>query len=107
MEKIQNISIALALVAICFSGCLGDDDTSDKNTAPEALIMMPRQADLVEAGKPFTIDGSASKDADGDELQYRWTLSGLGSPIDLSNNCLLYTSPSPRDQRGSRMPSSA
>ena len=25
----------------------------------------------------------------------------------LANNCLLYTSPSPRDQRGSRMPSSA
>ena len=27
--------------------------------------------------------------------------------IDESGNCLLYTSPSPRDQRGSRMPSSA
>ena len=26
---------------------------------------------------------------------------------DLVNGCLLYTSPSPRDQRGSRMPSSA
>ena len=26
---------------------------------------------------------------------------------DLANRCLLYTSPSPRDQRGSRMPSSA
>ena len=26
---------------------------------------------------------------------------------DLRNSCLLYTSPSPRDQRGSRMPSSA
>ena len=25
----------------------------------------------------------------------------------LGNDCLLYTSPSPRDQRGSRMPSSA
>ena len=25
----------------------------------------------------------------------------------LFSNCLLYTSPSPRDQRGSRMPSSA
>ena len=25
----------------------------------------------------------------------------------MNNNCLLYTSPSPRDQRGSRMPSSA
>ena len=36
-----------------------------------------------------------------------------GAPDDLNtfmamvNNCLLYTSPSPRDQRGSRMPSSA
>ena len=27
--------------------------------------------------------------------------------MDTSNSCLLYTSPSPRDQRGSRMPSSA
>ena len=27
--------------------------------------------------------------------------------LDLSSACLLYTSPSPRDQRGSRMPSSA
>ena len=28
-------------------------------------------------------------------------------PRELIGNCLLYTSPSPRDQRGSRMPSSA
>lgn len=84
MKKIQSICITLALVAICFSGCLDSNEESDKNTAPEALIMMPRQADVVEAGKPFTIDGSASKDADGDELQYRWTLAGLGNPIDLS-----------------------
>ena len=27
--------------------------------------------------------------------------------IDVTDPCLLYTSPSPRDQRGSRMPSSA
>ena len=27
--------------------------------------------------------------------------------IDLDENCLLYTSPSPRDLQGSRMPSSA
>ena len=27
--------------------------------------------------------------------------------VDHFNDCLLYTSPSPRDQRGSRMPSSA
>ena len=28
-------------------------------------------------------------------------------PLDVSNICLLYTSPSPRDKRQSRMPSSA
>eukprot|EP00829_Urostomides_striatus_P016676 TRINITY_DN5559_c0_g1_i3.p2 TRINITY_DN5559_c0_g1~~TRINITY_DN5559_c0_g1_i3.p2 ORF type:complete len:116 (-),score=27.87 TRINITY_DN5559_c0_g1_i3:12-359(-) len=37
--------------------------------------------------------------------------SSIESPKDSRNeqslNCLLYTSPSPRDQRGSRMPSSA
>ena len=32
------------------------------------------------------------------------TIAGF---IDPSEGCLLYTSPSPRDQRGSRMPSSA
>ena len=31
----------------------------------------------------------------------------MWSSMTLSENCLLYTSPSPRDQRGSRMPSSA
>ena len=38
----------------------------------------------MEAGKPFQIDGSASIDPDGDDLLYMWTLSGLGSPVDLS-----------------------
>ena len=32
---------------------------------------------------------------------YKWYEDGI------TNTCLLYTSPSPRDQRGSRMPSSA
>ena len=31
----------------------------------------------------------------------------LNNHLSQSNGCLLYTSPSPRDQRGSRMPSSA
>ena len=32
---------------------------------------------------------------------------GKGPFVDTYKSCLLYTSPSPRDQRGSRMPSSA
>ena len=35
------------------------------------------------------------------------SLGATSAPAMLAGNCLLYTSPSPRDQRGSRMPSSA
>ena len=42
-------------------------------------------------------------------VDYGTTLSGLMAVHGMgpSEFCLLYTSPSPRDQRGSRMPSSA
>ena len=39
-----------------------------------------------------------------DQIEQIFLLSGLDRLVDI---CLLYTSPSPRDQRGSRMPSSA
>ena len=84
MQKLQALAIAFTFVVMCFSGCLETDEDKEKNRAPEALILMPRQSYVAEAGKPFQIDGSASSDPDGDELNYMWTLSGLGSPIDLS-----------------------
>ena len=37
----------------------------------------------------------------------RWEFISNEFPIKVQYTCLLYTSPSPRDQRGSRMPSSA
>ena len=45
-----------------------------------------------------------------DQIGYPLTVALLGIPevkTIRSYSCLLYTSPSPRDQRGSRMPSSA
>ena len=41
----------------------------------------------------------------GTDDKCEWLKNDLG--VDAAINCLLYTSPSPRDQRGSRMPSSA
>ena len=41
------------------------------------------------------------------ELRSRGIQFGMAETIALDGGCLLYTSPSPRDQRGSRMPSSA
>ncbi|MEC8997018.1 MAG: PKD domain-containing protein [Candidatus Thermoplasmatota archaeon] len=84
MRKIQVLAATFTVVMMCFGGCLDDSEDGETNRAPEALILMPRQASVMEAGEPFQIDGSASTDPDGDELQYMWTLSGLGSPTDLS-----------------------
>ena len=59
-----------------------DFPVRDLTITVEAGISMRRLADLLEA-------------------------EGLMLPLDVPQACLLYTSPSPRDQRGSRMPSSA
>jgi len=85
MEKTLNWAIAFLFVFMCFSGCLGDKEENIPNKAPEARILKPGQGNDFEVGEFFTIDGSLSSDPDGDDLQYMWTLSGLGSPLDLSN----------------------
>ena len=85
MRMLQALVASLIIVTVCFTGCLDDDEKEDVNRAPEALILKPRLGEVQEAGKPFQIDGSASSDPDGDELEYMWTLSGQGAPVDLSN----------------------
>ena len=58
--------------------------------------------DLMDAGDP--VEAAKAYDAAGaDEL----TFLDITASSDNRDTCLLYTSPSPRDQRGSRMPSSA
>ena len=49
------------------------------------------------------------KEGDKDEALHKLALKRFDRALeyDRHNRCLLYTSPSPRDQRGSRMPSSA
>ena len=54
----------------------------------------------VESAYTFSASGEISNDSFGQNLDEIYRLNS-------DNYCLLYTSPSPRDQRGSRMPSSA
>ena len=84
MQKTLSWAIAFTFVFMCFTGCLGDNEDNTPNRAPEARILKPGQGNTFEVGEFFTIDGSLSSDPDDDDLQYMWTLSGLGSPIDLS-----------------------
>ena len=72
---------------------------------PFGLDIHPVDGRLYYTVHDFTGGGSfvvrsVALDANGDFLP-------LTDQIELSEVCLLYTSPSPRDQRGSRMPSSA
>ena len=53
-------------------------------------------------GEPIRIGAAGVRKLESDELVTPNDLVHIGSCT-----CLLYTSPSPRDQRGSRMPSSA
>ena len=60
-------------------------------------------------------DDDSEKTVTGEESGITWKRTtetqgsnlGFGDANDKEYSCLLYTSPSPRDQRGSRMPSSA
>ena len=60
-------------------------------------------ANLVGNGLPLLRSLELSRDA----TQNLHIKGHLNKVIEMVGDCLLYTSPSPRDQRGSRMPSSA
>ena len=65
-------------------------------------------------GVVVTVDALAAAGIDAEPVegprfreQLAWADLAVLTKADLVDACLLYTSPSPRDQRGSRMPSSA
>ena len=67
---------------------------------------------FVEGGSNDTLNAGLSGGAGAEGWSVNYGLSrldtdGTNASRSGSENCLLYTSPSPRDQRGSRMPSSA
>ena len=71
---------------------------SKDNGKPEWLA---RSVDIPRASENFTFFGSKPRDT----FVFCFGTLILGTAT--TQLCLLYTSPSPRDQRGSRMPSSA
>ena len=99
-QRFQEIKSALAELS-------NDFQTNLVKEEKEARVLVADRAEL--DGVPEQIIAMARKQAEddgmaGDDVQGPWSfvvnaVSYMG--------CLLYTSPSPRDQRGSRMPSSA
>ena len=58
-------------------------------------------------GSGLTVNNSGSILGTGDQRNGTVYADSTAQDFELNNTCLLYTSPSPRDQRGSRMPASA
>ena len=82
--------------------------------------MLPEnQSEVLNDAVRYAIDGqrnlalseikSLPSDASdhGVHIWSAWLANSPSEAIESLQSCLLYTSPSPRDQRGSRMPSSA
>ena len=65
----------------------------------DVQLKIIRHGDLISIGRSTLLFGTREEINEG--------LENMISPSGQQLSCLLYTSPSPRDQRGSRMPSSA
>ena len=71
-----------------------------------ATLELDRESAREALGKPDLIETDRFAGRRG--LEDHWFfLDDAEQKLQLVYSCLLYTSPSPRDQRGSRMPSSA
>ena len=82
---------------------------SDGNGGYRSMKMALKRAGL-NASEIQYVNAHGTSTPLGDEIELRSVERLFGdhaSNMVMSSTCLLYTSPSPRDQRGSRMPSSA
>ena len=76
----------------------------------DGILVEPGNADALAVSIRRLIDDPALRaqlSRAGEERAQLFTWERVGQAVEEYYGCLLYTSPSPRDQRGSRMPSSA
>ena len=79
----------------------------DMNIAGKGVLLL---GVFVAIGIIVLSEGFSDTSRNGESLPVIQSAEESSQPSNTSeeeNSCLLYTSPSPRDQRGSRMPSSA
>ena len=84
-----------------------EGDTNDyfgKGLSGARVIVVPDRRSILKPEENIIVGNVALYGATSGEAYIK---GKAGERFGVRNSCLLYTSPSPRDQRGSRMPSSA
>ena len=80
----------------------GEGQVAGNVQGPNSVVAYSQSAEGT-----LSIIGSFPTGGNGGDFDGGEGLDPLISAYAITKSCLLYTSPSPRDQRGSRMPSSA
>ena len=99
--------LVLALALLGAAGCGGDNSSSSGPPAAAAGVSVDQVVKDSEAKMALLKSASFTVDMG---LEVQGDPSKMTDPTQkalLSQGCLLYTSPSPRDRQKSRMPSSA
>ena len=101
--KTRAVSMVLLMIASALAGCTSGDPDGDGELGIDTDVLNQMIEDNLQ---DFINNSSVTVHQ---TIHYHNNTTYVVDDGDYStiNNCLLYTSPSPRDQRGSRMPSSA
>ena len=88
---------------------LDSAEAAEIQNLTEVLLKINRSAAVVKGGRRFSFSAlTVAGNREGIVGHGYGKARQVPAAIEKANkDCLLYTSPSPRDQRGSRMPSSA
>ena len=94
------------------SGDLSIIEYADAYVSDSSTSFYPSASGIFGVGIPYASSQAPAGPLSANDLlisnaNFQFTTVSEAQHEDISGGCLLYTSPSPRDQRGSRMPSSA
>ena len=104
--KKQTAAVVSDSKALVKNGLSADSNTV-ASSSPSDASAVPKPASIDPLAQQQETEKKHQEEADAEFALAMQQVEAELASIDDSQICLLYTSPSPRDQRGSRMPSSA